>query len=95
QFFTLDPNFLNRLLKSGKLRTLNYISFLLKDYAKQNFIYLTNRRIAISRLEDCIARALKCRSRYGIFLKYLYRTLLWHASNDKLEEILYSYHILS
>src|SRR3954453_549469 len=45
----------------------------------------------MSGLEDRIARALKCRRRYGIFQKYLHRTLLWHASNDKVEEIPYSY----
>ncbi|KAF2180771.1 HET-domain-containing protein [Zopfia rhizophila CBS 207.26] len=95
QFFTLDPNFPNRLLRSGKRRTLNCISFLLKDYSKRHLTYPTDRRVAMSGLEDRIARGLKCRSRYGIFQKYLPRTLLWHASNDKMKKIAYDYHMPS
>ncbi|KAF1966333.1 HET-domain-containing protein, partial [Bimuria novae-zelandiae CBS 107.79] len=95
QFFTLDPNFPTRLLQSGKRRTLNCISFLLKDYSKRNLTYLTDRRVAMSGLEDRIARALECRSRYGTFQKYLHRTLLWRASNDKMKEIVYDYHVPS
>jgi hypothetical protein len=89
QFFTLDPNFPTRLLQSGIWRTLNCISFLLKDYSKRNLTYLADRRVAMSGLEDRIANALECRSRYGIFEEYLHRTLLWHAPNDKLEKITY------
>ena len=95
QFFILDPNFPDHLLQSGKERTLNCISFLLKDYSKRNLTVQTDRRVAMSGLEDRIARALKCRSRYGIFERYLHRTLLWHASIDKVEEIPYSYQIPS
>ncbi|KAF2175187.1 hypothetical protein K469DRAFT_724384 [Zopfia rhizophila CBS 207.26] len=56
---------------------------------------LTDRCIAISRLEDRIAGALKCQSRYGIFQKYLHRNLLWQVSNDKMKEIAYDHHVLS
>ncbi|KAF2003865.1 hypothetical protein P154DRAFT_428023, partial [Amniculicola lignicola CBS 123094] len=62
---------------------------LLKDYLKQNLTVLINRCVAMSGLENCIAHALKCYSRYGIFKKYRYRNLLWHALNDKVDEILY------
>jgi hypothetical protein len=44
---------------------------------------------------DRIAGALKCRSRYGIFEKYLHRNLLWQASNDKMKEIAYDFHMPS
>lgn len=42
-----------------------------------------------------MAGALKCRSRYGIFEKYLYRNLLWQPSNDKVKENAYDFHMLS
>jgi hypothetical protein len=46
-------------------------------------------------LEDRIAGALKCHSRYGIFQKYLHWNLLWQASSDKMKEIAYDYHVPS
>jgi hypothetical protein len=45
-------------------------------------------------LENRIASALKCQSRYGIFQKYLHRTLLWQAS-EKMKEIEYDFHVPS
>lgn len=49
----------------------------------------TDRRVAISGLEARIACALGCKSRYGIFEKYLHRNLLWQPSDIEMEEIVY------
>ena len=85
----LDPNFPNRLLKSGHQRTMEFIHFLFKDYSKRDLTEKTDRAVATSGLEARIAGALRCQSRYGIFEKYLHRNLLWQASDNKMERIVY------
>ena len=85
----LDPNFPNRLLKSGYQRTMEFIHFLFEDYSKRDLTEKADRAVAASGLEARIARALKCRSRYGIFERYLHRNLLWQASDNKMERIEY------
>jgi hypothetical protein len=92
RYFTLDPSFPNRLLQSGKKRTINCISFLFQEYSKRNLTFPTDRRVAISGLVDRIAGTLRCQSRYGIFEKHFHRNLLWQASNDKMIEIAYDYY---
>ncbi|KAF3028317.1 hypothetical protein E8E11_000098, partial [Didymella keratinophila] len=61
KFFTLDPNFPKRLLDSGQERTLNCISYLIQEYSKRNLTVPSDRRVAISALEDRIKGALKSR----------------------------------
>ncbi|KAH8726729.1 heterokaryon incompatibility protein-domain-containing protein [Phaeosphaeriaceae sp. PMI808] len=95
KYFMLDSNFPSRLLKSGKRRTLNYISFLFQDYSERNLTVPTDKFVAISGLVNRIAGALECQSRYGIFQKYLHRNLLWQASDDKMKEIAYDHHVPS
>ena len=85
----LDPNFSNRLLKSGHLRTIEFIYFLFEDYSKRDLTERTDRSVAISGLEARITGALKCRSGYGIFQRYLHRNLLWQRSDNKMERIVY------
>jgi hypothetical protein len=55
----LDPNFPKRLLKSGPGRTLNCISYLIQEYSKRSLTVPTDRRVAISALEDRIKGAMK------------------------------------
>ena len=85
----LDPNFPNRLLKSGDQRTMEFIHFLFEDYSKRNLTEKTDRAVATSGLEARIAGALRCQSRYGIFERYLHRNLLWQASDNIMERIEY------
>ena len=85
----LDPNFPNRLLKSGYQRTMEFIHFLFEDYSKRDLTEKTDRSVAISGLEARIAGALRCQSRYGIFEQYLHRNLLWQTSDNKMERIVY------
>jgi hypothetical protein len=91
----LDPNFPNRLLRSGYQRTVEFIHFLFEEYSKRDLTEETDRSVAISGLEDRIKGALKCQSRYGIFQKCLHRNLLWQTSNDKVKEIAYDHHVSS
>jgi len=96
KYFTLDPNFPSRVLRSGKRRTINCISFLFQEFSKRNLTFPTDRCVAISGLEACIAGALEGHSsRYGVFEQYLHRNLLWLALNDNSEEIVYDHHVPS
>ena len=88
-YFMLDPNFPNRLLSSGPARTMEFIHFLCEDYSKRGLTVKTDRYVAISGLVARIAGALKCRSRYGIFERYLHRNLLWQAFDNQMERIEY------
>ncbi|KAF2198313.1 hypothetical protein GQ43DRAFT_457923 [Delitschia confertaspora ATCC 74209] len=94
-YFTLDPHSPKRLVQFGNRKIVNFISFLFQDYSKGDLTVLTDRHVAISGLEGRIRDALKCQSRYGIFQKYLHRNLLWKASDSKVKEILYDYHVPS
>ena len=47
----LDPNFPNRLLKSGYQRTMEFIHFLFEDFSKRDLTEKTDRAVAISGLE--------------------------------------------
>jgi len=85
----LDPNFPNRLLKSGYQRTMEFIHFLFEDYSKRDLTEKTDRSVATLGLVDRIAGALGCQSRYGIFQQYLHRNLLWQTSDNKMERIVY------
>ncbi|KAF2026908.1 HET-domain-containing protein, partial [Setomelanomma holmii] len=88
--FTLDPYFPKRLLTSGPTRTLNCISYLIQEYSKRSLTVLTDRRVAMSALEDRIRGALADRSsRYGIFQQFLHRNLLWRANDCQLQKIGY------
>ncbi|KAI1537951.1 hypothetical protein PtrSN002B_009247 [Pyrenophora tritici-repentis] len=88
-YFSLDPSFPDRLLKSGKERTVEFIHFLFENYSKRGLTKDTDRCVAVSGLEARIARALECNSRHGIFQKHLHRNLLWQASNREMERIAY------
>ncbi|KAH8727377.1 heterokaryon incompatibility protein-domain-containing protein, partial [Phaeosphaeriaceae sp. PMI808] len=88
-YFMLDSNFPARLLGSGSRRTVEFISFLFEDYSKRLLTEGTDRAVAISGLQDRIAGALNCETRYGVFQRYLHRNLLWHACDNRLERIEY------
>lgn len=96
RYFTLDSNFPERMLKSGRKSTLNCISYLIQEYSKRDLSFPTDRRVAISALEDRMNGALNKHfghssdpqnSRYGIFQEFLHRNLLWHADNCQLKKI--------
>jgi hypothetical protein len=85
----LDPNFPNRLLRSGHYRTIEFIHFLFEEYSKRGLTKETDRLVAISGLEARIAGTRGCQSRYGVLQRYLHRNLLWLASDRKLKRIAY------
>lgn len=91
----LDPNFPDRLLKTGLRRTTEFIQFISENYSRRGLSEETDRCVAISGLEARIARARGCESRYGIFEICLHRNPLWQRSeNQKTERIKYESHIV-
>jgi hypothetical protein len=70
-------------------RTVEFIHFLFEEYSKRSLTLAADKCIAISGLEHRIARARGCESRYGIFLAYLHRNILWQRPDKKLERIEY------
>ncbi|KAF2678911.1 HET-domain-containing protein [Lentithecium fluviatile CBS 122367] len=83
KYFMLDPEFPARLLGSGNQRTMEFIQFLSEEYSRRGLTEKTDRCVAISGLEDRIARARKCQTRYGVFQPYLHRNLLWQRSGEE------------
>jgi hypothetical protein len=67
KYFMLDLNFLERLLKAGNERTIEFIQFLSIEYLERGLIEKTDRCAAISGLESRIAQVKKCETRFGIF----------------------------
>ena len=88
-YFLLDPSFPDRLLQSGRSRTVEFIHFLFEDYSRRDLTELKDRRIAASGLEARIAGTLHCKSKYGIFKTHLHRNLLWQAWDKKPVRIAY------
>lgn len=85
----MDPSFPERLLKAGRVRTVEFIHFLFENYSKRGLTKDTDRCVAASGLEARIASALHCKSSYGVFETYLHRTLLWQPSDKDMMRIAY------
>jgi hypothetical protein len=73
----------------GNLRTIEFINFLFEEYSRRDLSQDTDRCVAVSGLVDRIAKALQCKSRYGIFETFRHRNLLWQASDNEMESIAY------
>jgi hypothetical protein len=56
----LDLDFPAWLLELSDQRTIEFIHFLSEEYSKRGLTKKTNRCVAISGLEDRIARAKRC-----------------------------------
>lgn len=83
KYFMLDPSFPKRLLESGDERTIEFIQFLYTEYSRRGLTEKTDRCAAISGLENRIAQAEKCETRFGIFQTFLHRSLLWQRSEER------------
>jgi hypothetical protein len=83
KYFMLDPSFPQRLLKAGDERTIEFIQFLSTEYSRRGLTEKTDRCTAISGLENRIAQAKKCETRFGIFQSFLPRCLLWQRTGER------------
>ena len=76
-------------------RTVNCISYLVQEYSKRRMTYAKDRVTAVAGLEERLAEALTCDSRFGIFQRFLHRNLLWQASDNKSKRIAYDHPVPS
>lgn len=80
-----------RLLQAGNERTIDFLNSLFKDYSMRDLTKSTDRVTAIFGVQSRIASTLGCEERYGIFLKFLQRNLLWQRhGTEKMERIEYN-----
>lgn len=90
EYFSMDPQFPNRLLKAGNKRILEFIQHLCQDFSQRHLTNTTDRSVAFSGLESRIINAINTKSIYGIPEKFLNQTLLWQRpEHGKLNRIEY------
>lgn len=75
--------------KGGQIRTFQ---ILYKQYSRLAFTWITDRPLAIAGLEQRLIRAFETYGGFGIFERYLIRSLLWKRASDvaKLKKIDFS-----
>ena len=83
QYFILDPDFPQRLTRSGYDRTVDFIQFLFEKYSQCGLTNKSDRDTAISGLVKRIESALKTEGRYGVFRCFFSRLLLWKRSDEE------------
>ncbi|RDW85690.1 hypothetical protein BP5796_04015 [Coleophoma crateriformis] len=93
-YYKLDPDFPNRLRRSGLYATSNFLQNLLENYTGRGISKPTDRSVAISGLMARIGDALQCPIHHGIVGRFIHRTLLWKRSPDskkaKMQKIMYN-----
>ena len=77
EYFILDPEFPERLSRSGYIRTIDFIQFLFEKYAQSSLTKKSDRDVAISGLVKRMERVLDTECIYGVFQSFLPRLLLW------------------
>ncbi|OCK78682.1 HET-domain-containing protein [Lepidopterella palustris CBS 459.81] len=77
EYFSMDPQFPDRLLKAGRIRTLEFIQGLFRDFSQRHLTNATDRAVAFSGLESRIAKAIDSKSIYGIPERLIHQSLLW------------------
>jgi hypothetical protein len=75
----LDPRFPERLTMSGYKNIRKFVLALVKEYAQAGLSNESDREIAISGLLKRMDGALKSKHRYGVFMCFLSRFLLWRV----------------
>ncbi|KAI8632516.1 HET-domain-containing protein [Xylariaceae sp. FL1651] len=89
--FLGDPKFpksLNLRLRRDKISLFQH---LFARYSQLGLTKPTDRPLAISGLEQQLAGTLETECRYGVFEKYLHRSLLWQRSGStRMDKILYT-----
>ncbi|KAK4095935.1 HET-domain-containing protein [Parathielavia hyrcaniae] len=82
QYFILDPNFPERLSKSGYKRTADFVQFLFKKYSVSCLTFETDRDVAISSLVERMGQVLGTEVRHGIFGCFRGSLLLWKRTHE-------------
>jgi hypothetical protein len=75
--FIQDPEFPERLTRSGYSRTIDFLQTLFQKYARSRLSVPSDRNVAISGLIKRMEEVWDAKCRYGIFDIYMPRLLLW------------------
>ena len=81
--FLLDPKFPDRLQKGGYFRSVQFLQFLFRQYAKSGLTKTEDRVIAIHGLIERMGTIFGTEARYGTFALFLHRLLLWLPLDEK------------
>ncbi|PVH67613.1 HET-domain-containing protein [Cadophora sp. DSE1049] len=80
--FRSDPEFPHSITKRSRTTQVELFQSLFADYSNFGLTEVTDRPIAIDSLAMALAKAFHTNVRYGIFERYLHRSLLWQRSQD-------------
>lgn len=87
RWFMMDPEFPSRLMRhspESPIEAFKYCAiFLIESYSKRQLTFANDRPIAMAGLEQRIAEAFACESRFGVFNSNLHYNLLWTSVGDK------------
>lgn len=77
EYFSIDPQFPDRLLKAGRTLIIEFIQDLFRDFSQRHLTNATDRVVAFSGLESRISKAIHSKSIYGIPERFIHQSLLW------------------
>ncbi|KAK1959985.1 HET-domain-containing protein [Colletotrichum sublineola] len=80
--FLGDSDFPNSALGYFKGARILLFQNLYRTYSALNFTHVTDRSIAIKGLEERLVKAFNTKGGFGIFERYLHRSLLWQRESD-------------
>jgi hypothetical protein len=94
RYIMMDPEFPSRIFAGEPIYPIrafeHCVIFVIEEYTKRGLSYETDRPKAIEGLEQRIAAAFRCESRFGIIESHLHYNLLWEPSGDKVARIKYN-----
>ena len=80
--FRSDPEFPHSITERSQAAQVELFQSLFADYSNFGLTDVTDRPIAIDSLAMALAKAFNTNVKYGIFKRYLHRSLLWQRSQD-------------
>jgi len=87
--FQSDPDFPRSINRRSRSAQIELFQSLFTDYSKYSITKKEDRPVAIESLAEALAKALKSKVSYGIFERFLHRSLLWQPAQNVLTQIPY------
>jgi hypothetical protein len=88
--FQSDPEFPRSIYYRSQTAQAELFQSLFADYSKFGITKEEDRPVAIESLAKALANALETKVSYGIFERFLYRSLLWQPAQNTLTQIPYN-----
>ncbi|EXL66156.1 hypothetical protein FOPG_17646 [Fusarium oxysporum f. sp. conglutinans race 2 54008] len=87
--FFSDPQFPQSALKYLKDGRIRLFEMLYERYSRLNLTMASDRSVAIAGLEQRLLETFNCKGGYGVFERYLHRSLLWQRAGERMQCIRY------